>query len=650
MVIAKILGGLGNQLNAYACGYSIAKHLGQELVLDVSDYVNLGYFRSYCLDKLRIGSRRKLIYPPVSLGFLDPNGIPEELKNRGFRIIKHEDYPTRAELLTAVEGAENVFLLGYGGLEYCTPEDQKELQNQFQLKVPSQAVGQFRERICSEYSVAVHLRRTDFLEIGRLTADTYFQAGITYVKMFYPDAHFYFFSDDIQYAKDHFGSHKNYHYVHLLGGMDADLDEFFCLSACNGRILTRQSTFSFWAAALSQSENQINLCQENQAQEWGYNKQVCLDKATVDTLSLQYQPKERDSAPLPAVNDTVLQLLSEERNDEAIDKINQVCFDSYDLSESDMKELTTFKAIALAQKGSAGLPAALRTFYLQMQTENEDPMLHANYFRALYQSSRVSESAIHAALANRFGDTEDYQIFFAQTEPFEQKLYQLLLNKPVRHFIFIPIEGWNFYIAYTKTLAAFLARMGQKVTFLQPTNAVVGEEVSDRVAAQYAVEHINICDSLYRYHIDLVPCLFKEGANGRKSLFHELVQQCAKRFDLPAVVVTSHPDVFSEPAVPGIKYIVPDILDPLNRERFIVGGGNLSIEDYVTYMAKRADTMFLSGPLLKKMKKLFGNKIRPAYPAWEGPTCQILNLELDFSPNYIASEQILRNAVALLEV
>lgn len=61
MVIIKIMGGLGNQLSIYARGYSLARYLKQELVLDISDYMQRGYFRPYVLDKLKIGKHRKLI-------------------------------------------------------------------------------------------------------------------------------------------------------------------------------------------------------------------------------------------------------------------------------------------------------------------------------------------------------------------------------------------------------------------------------------------------------------------------------------------------------------------------------------------------------------------------------------------------------------
>ena len=109
MVIAEILGGLGNQLDAYICGYTVAKYLDQELVLDVSDYTLRGYIHPYCLDNLQIGSHRKLIYPPASSGFMDESCLPEDLRANNLRIIRHEDYKTRETLLAAAEGAENIY-------------------------------------------------------------------------------------------------------------------------------------------------------------------------------------------------------------------------------------------------------------------------------------------------------------------------------------------------------------------------------------------------------------------------------------------------------------------------------------------------------------------------------------------------------------
>ncbi len=654
MVIVQILGGLGNQLSAYACGYSVAKHLGQELVLDICDYTQKGYVRPYCLDKLQIGSHRKLVYPPVSTTFLNVEDIPKELRDAGLRILKHEDYKTRDTLLTAAKGAKDIYLMGYGGLHYCTQEDKTEIKEQFQLKSPSVAVKQFKERIRQEFSVAVHIRRTDFLILGTQAPVAYYQAAITYVKIFHPDAHFYFFSDDINYVKEQFGPCTNYHYVHLLGGMDADLEEFFCISACNARILTKQSTFSFWATELSQSKTQLNICQEYENPDETSCNQIYLNQAAIDTLSGLYQVEDKaaeQAAFSSSVNDAIFALISEERNDEAIHMIDQVSLDSYGLSDTDTRELTTFKAIALAQKGEAGLPTALRTFYMQMQREHENPVFHANYFRALYQSGYVEESAIHAALAERFGDQENYQPYFEQMDPFVQKLYQLLKNSPVRHFIFFPLDHWNYYITYIKSMAVLLARMGQKVSFFQPPADGIAEgNVGDDVVAKEILKRAEPADELYQYHIDAIPNCPYQRDGKTYFLFDELVRQCISQSDLPAIVVSSDFRIFYRSKVEGVKYVVPDIYDPLNQERYILENSSVQVGVYAAYMATHSDAIFLSGPAFASGREMFGQKVHQAFPAWEGPSYQILDIETDFTPNYISSVEMIKNAAALLEI
>lgn len=533
MVIAQIMGGLGNQLGEYACGYSLAKYLGQELVLDVSDYKCKGYFRPYCLDKLQIGTHRKLVYPPSSSGFMKEECIPKDLRDNGLRVINLQEVKTREKLLEAVKGAGDIYLLGYGGLQYCTAEEREEIKAQYQLKVSSAAVEQFKKQIFEEYSVAVHIRRTDFVDLKMQSSIEFFQAGVAYMKIFYPNAQFYFFSDDIQYVKTQFGSHKNYHYVHLLGGMDADLEEFFCLSACDGRILSSRSTFSNWASELNQSKRKLDICQEDEGGKHINRDRVYLNKDAIDALCRQYQLEDvlLEKADSVSFVDKAFHLVSEDHNDEAIELIDRISMNSYGISEDNARDLTTLKEIALTQKGETGLNVALRIFYEQLQREHEDSDFHADYFRALYQAGRITESAIHAALANRLGNQENYQGYFEtiQSVSLAHELYKFLRECPVRHFIFIPMESWNYYITYVKTLAVLLARMGQKVTYLNPVDILIEQDASDAVIAKKLLQHISEADGNYKHHIDLVsnPCI----CSGEKThyLFQELTRQCADR-------------------------------------------------------------------------------------------------------------------------
>lgn len=53
MVVVKIGDGLGNQMYNYVCGYSVAKHDGDTLLLDTTEVDN-STFRTYGLDEFNI--------------------------------------------------------------------------------------------------------------------------------------------------------------------------------------------------------------------------------------------------------------------------------------------------------------------------------------------------------------------------------------------------------------------------------------------------------------------------------------------------------------------------------------------------------------------------------------------------------------------
>lgn len=656
MVIIKIMGGLGNQLSIYARGYSLARYLKQELVLDISDYMQRGYFRPYVLDKLKIGKHRKLMYPPAAEDFDGFVNLPQIIQDKSVRLITDELAGNREKLLQEADGAQNVYLLGYGGRQYCTLEELERLCTQFQLKEPSSAVEMFKKRIENEYSVAVHIRRTDFVELNMQDSQRYFCAAITYIRSFHPEAQFYFFSDDIAYVKETFGNCAGYHYVQLLGGMDADLDEFFCISSCTCRILSHKSSFSSWASVLNRCENKLDI---SRAEDNGISvseKTIYLTSAAVETFSAWYRPEEKKGeAESPDVTEeTAYRLVAEGQNEKAISIIDRACMDSYTLTERRIQELSDLKAIALAQGGKSFSAAALRTFYQQMQTRMEDPVFHANFFLTLYHSGRILESAIHAALANRYGDQEDYTEYFqseASLDLLPLELYCHLKDSAVRHFIFVPVEGWNYYIGYVKTIAVLLARMGQKVTFFSESGTVripEGRSADDKEVARIAFERSREADHTYRYHLQLLPVIVRFDENGHKVMFDETLRQCVDCSEMPTIVVASNPGILTWPKIKNVRYVIPDICDPLNPEKYT--GGIDDIKDYVSSMLEYADDVFLSGSLFEEFKARYPKKLHEAFPGWVGGKHAFLDTELDFTENYISSESMIRNAFEIYKL
>lgn len=97
--------------------------------------------------------------------------------------------------------------------------------------------------------VAISVRRGDFVN-----NPNYFQLPITYylnayVEHFGAEYNVLVFSDDIDYCKTHFRALPNVHYADL-----NDIEQLCLMSLCKNHIISN-STFSWWGAYLSQSDN-----------------------------------------------------------------------------------------------------------------------------------------------------------------------------------------------------------------------------------------------------------------------------------------------------------------------------------------------------------------------------------------------------------
>ena len=139
--------------------------------------------------------------------------------------------------------------------------------------------------------------------------------------------------------------------MQFLGGMDADIDEFFSISACDGRILSSQSTFGWWASELNQSPSKLDICMEKDAGTHIRAGKVFLNHDAIRVLCASYRMELASATKglSSAIRTKVIDYLSAERNDEAIHLIDLASIDSQIISEQDSKELTSMKAVALAQ-------------------------------------------------------------------------------------------------------------------------------------------------------------------------------------------------------------------------------------------------------------------------------------------------------------
>jgi hypothetical protein len=226
MNVIKIYGGLGNQFFQYAFGKMMEKN-------GISVSYETSFFsksqdppRPYCLDRFN------------TKDIIESNFIPENIK-----IHENADLYYGSDLSLLRKDHCNFF--GYWQNIAYYKDIFPELKKEFTLKSDfyTKEYIKLREQIIGSESMAVHIRRTDYITINghyNLSMEYYNQA-LEIIKEKH-NCFLFVFSDDIQWCKDHF--HGAVIFVDLNEWLSFEL-----MRLCTHKIIAN-STYSWWAAKL----------------------------------------------------------------------------------------------------------------------------------------------------------------------------------------------------------------------------------------------------------------------------------------------------------------------------------------------------------------------------------------------------------------
>ena len=272
MIIIKVMGGLGNQLQQYAL-YEKFRALGKETKLDISWFedaaqqekvlakrsLELRQFDNLQFEKASREECEALLGKGALSGAGGLSGLTGFLGKMKRKLNPASDkhfyetdmyHPDR-------------YLEGHWACEKYYHDIMSLLREK--IRFPESGNPQnihTMERMEQENSVSVHIRRGDYLDpenagmFGGICTDAYYAAAMNYVRERMPDAHFYLFSDDTAYLKEHF---KGAEYTIVDWNRGAD-NFFDCelMSHCRANICAN-STFSFWGARLNGREDKITI-------------------------------------------------------------------------------------------------------------------------------------------------------------------------------------------------------------------------------------------------------------------------------------------------------------------------------------------------------------------------------------------------------
>lgn len=255
MIITKISDGFGNQLFMYACGYAASRRLSTKLALDLT-YLSTNNLRNYELDKLNI------VYDKIFT--VDNIRYPLNIAVRKilhliircqYNLFREKDTYKFDERISNI--GENSYLFGYWQTEKYFKDYREDILKIFTPNYElSQTCKLLVEKVKNSNSVAVHVRRGDYVKLGICLNLLYYKNAFAVLNKKFRNLTYFIFSDNVEYAKQMFKDMDgNFEYVENASS-NTTLDDFFIMKECK-HIIMANSSYSWWAAWLNANPNKI---------------------------------------------------------------------------------------------------------------------------------------------------------------------------------------------------------------------------------------------------------------------------------------------------------------------------------------------------------------------------------------------------------
>ncbi|MEK7594262.1 MAG: alpha-1,2-fucosyltransferase [Patescibacteria group bacterium] len=266
MIIAKLMGGLGNQMFQYAAAVGIAEKLGTAVAIDKSWFdtaVDVDTPRRYELDgfalqqafvnpeRLTLVSDRnktaKTKLYDLTKGRIKPRVLVYKESGHGFdsRVLKLQN---------------NTLLDGFWQTEKYFAHARNKLLEDFEFtNPPSSKNQQLLRDISGSNAISLHVRRGDYANNANtnafhgLTGLDYYKAAVAKIAKQVKDPTFFVFSDDPEWCKQNLKIDFPSTYVsHNKDG----IEDMRLMTHCQHHIIAN-SSFSWWGAWLNPNPDKI---------------------------------------------------------------------------------------------------------------------------------------------------------------------------------------------------------------------------------------------------------------------------------------------------------------------------------------------------------------------------------------------------------
>ena len=272
MIIVRLHGQMGNQMFCYATAYAASKIYNEKLIVYKYEYDTLYRMDGFQIKKLMIDCKNFYVGIPISLYLYTTKKLMVKLINKFFKkkvfIMSNKYQNKQIDIVDEVlyeytkidlDKKKNIHIIdGFRQSPLYFDQYYDEIVNQFKpnYKLSSETLKWISKIKNDRHSVALHIRRGDYIKIGWCLSLDYYYKAMKMITERYPDAVFYVFSDDIPWVKDNLKVPQyNVKYVERTCRVPA-FDDIWTMSKCENNIIAN-SSFSWWGAYLNQTVNKI---------------------------------------------------------------------------------------------------------------------------------------------------------------------------------------------------------------------------------------------------------------------------------------------------------------------------------------------------------------------------------------------------------
>ncbi len=266
MIIVRLFGGLGNQMFQYAAARNLAHKYNSELkinldiLLDRTAKSQSYVFRDYDLSIFNIQENFASKHEVDKIIRRSRNDFFNRILNKIFGYKRGYVRESNFKYSESISrSGDNILLEGYWQTEKYFFDVREILKKEFTFKnTASENINNFIEKIRQVDSVCVNVRRGDFLTNSNhgFCGLEYYKKARQIINNKVRDPHYFVFSDDIEWCREHLVFFENVVFVsHDFAGNKFQ-DYLRLMQNCKNYIIPN-SSFAWWAVWLNGDENKI---------------------------------------------------------------------------------------------------------------------------------------------------------------------------------------------------------------------------------------------------------------------------------------------------------------------------------------------------------------------------------------------------------